>query len=83
VGDGPLAAALVTNRLPGDVTEDGAINPVDAIHLVNSVYKAIPLPGRPSAADVNCDCAINPLDVTLMVNYVYKNYGTLLWGCMP
>ncbi len=82
VGDGPAATALWTNRLPGDVNNDLAVNPVDVVFLVNYVYKNYDLPGeRPSAADVNHDCMINPVDVVWLVNRVYKNTGFLLWGC--
>ena len=82
VGDGPAAAALRTNRIPGDTNDDGRVNPVDVVIVVNHVYKSWPIPGRPSAADVDHNCVINPVDVVIMVNRVYRGWGALLWGCV-
>ena len=61
----------------GDVSGDGAVNPVDVVKLVNFVYKGLdqrnPLPVCPKEpGDVNCNGAVNPVDVVLYVNYVYK-----------
>jgi len=83
VGDGPAAAGLRTNRLPGDIDENRTVNPIDVVYAVNFVYKNYDLPGRSSAADVNGDCVVNPVDVVILVNRVYRNYGALLWGCAP
>ncbi len=68
--------------VPGDLTGEGTVNPVDVVHLVNFVYKNIPLPWLTNPADVNTDCTINPVDVVLLVNYVYKAIGTLSPGCV-
>ncbi len=62
----------------GDVTGDGAINPVDVVYMVNFVYKNINALVQPpncpeSAGDVNCDSQVNPVDVVFYVNFVYKN----------
>ena len=63
----------------GDITCDGAVNPVDVVYMVNFVYKNIDdrcTDGwncAQSAGDVNCDDGVNPVDVVLYVNYVYKN----------
>ncbi len=64
----------------GDVTCDGAINPVDVVFMVNYVYKNWQLlcapPNCPrTAGDVNCDDNVNPVDVVYYVNFVYKNWG--------
>ena len=61
----------------GDVSGDGAINPVDVVKMVNFVYKGndtrVQPPNCPrQAGDVNCDNAVNPVDVVRYVNYVYK-----------
>jgi len=61
----------------GDVNNDGLVNPVDVVYMVNFVYKnndgRVQLPDCPyEAGDVNCDAAVNPLDVVFYVNFVYK-----------
>ena len=84
VGSGPTAAALRTNRIPGDANDDGAVNPVDVVFMVNRVYLGNNMLPRSNAGDVNHDCAINPVDVVLLVAKVYLGSGMmLLWGCVP
>ena len=68
----------------GDVTGDGAINPVDVVFMVNYVYKNIdqlvPYANCPyPVGDVTCDGNVNPVDVVHFVNYVYKNITP--WPC--
>jgi len=61
----------------GDVTGDGAVNPLDVSYLVNYVYKQrdarVQPPNCPyEAGDVTCGGGVNPLDVSYMVKFVYK-----------
>jgi len=60
----------------GDVNDDGSINPVDVVFMVNHVYMGwdyrVQPPNCPfEAGDTNCDGAVNPVDVVLYVNHVY------------
>jgi len=62
----------------GDVSGDGAINPVDVVYMVNCVYKSLDNRVQPpscpyEAGDANCDERTNPIDVVLYVNRVYKS----------
>ncbi len=82
VGDGPIAAAVRTNRLPGDVNGSNTVDPVDVAFAVIHIYRGYPLPGLPAALDVNRDCSNDPLDVQFLVHYVYRAQGFLLWGCV-
>jgi len=70
-----------------DVNDDGNINPVDVVLVVNFVYKnqdaRTPSPSLCPGenGDWNCNGAINPVDVVFYVNYVYKASG--LGPCDP
>jgi len=37
---------------PGDVDEDGSINVLDVVYIINYIYKNGPAPNNPSSADV-------------------------------
>jgi len=58
----------------GDVNNDGEINPVDVVLMVNFVYKNQGCP-QPEECVGDCDCtgSINPVDVVYLVNWVYKS----------
>jgi hypothetical protein len=59
---------------PGDVNDDGAVNPLDVTVLVNYVYRYYTgIQPHDSFGDCNCDDMITPLDVTILVNYVFKS----------
>jgi len=60
----------------GDCDGNLAINPVDAVYMVNNIYRGRPLPEDiPTCAvpngDWNCDGLVNPVDMVEIVNYVY------------
>jgi hypothetical protein len=62
----------------GDCNGDAAINPVDVMYLVNTVYRLRPapppVPWCPAVnGDWNCDDAITPLDVAEITAFVYRN----------
>jgi hypothetical protein len=64
----------------GDCNGDAAINPVDVMYLVNTVYRLRPapppIPWCPAVnGDWNCDDAITPLDVAEIAAFVYRNSG--------
>ncbi|MBU0958702.1 MAG: hypothetical protein KKB31_02025, partial [Nanoarchaeota archaeon] len=56
----------------GDINNDGTINPVDVVFIINKVYMDNELEGFvEEAADINDDGAVNPVDVVFMINQVY------------
>jgi len=64
----------------GDCNEDGTIDPVDVVFMVNHIYKnwpgPSPIPGCPGMnGDWDCSGTVNPVDVVYIVNHVYKNAG--------
>jgi len=81
VGDGPVAAVHVTNRIPGDIVADSIINVFDVVAAVEIAFRAGDLPERPGVADVNADCVVNVFDVVAMVDVAFRNGSGLLWGC--
>ncbi|PKK84276.1 MAG: hypothetical protein CVT49_03870 [candidate division Zixibacteria bacterium HGW-Zixibacteria-1] len=57
----------------GDADCSGYLNLLDAVFIINYLYKSGPAPV--CNADCNCDCLMNLLDVTCMISYLY-NVGT-------
>ena len=57
----------------GDVYNDGSINILDAVFLINYKYKSGPAPEDLLTADVNGDGEIDILDVVYLINYKYKS----------
>ncbi len=82
VGDGPIAAAVRTNRVPGDINDDDSVDPLDIQFAAKHVFLSYSLPGLPSALDVNHDCSNDPLDIQFLAQYVFQSRGWLLWGCV-
>ena len=69
-----------------DLDSDDAINPSDAVCIVNFVYKNLDLrqqiPNCPGDnGDWNCDGSVNPVDVVRYVNFVYQGSGVV--PCEP
>ncbi len=67
--------------LCGDVNEDGIVNVLDIITLVNYVMEGNPDPFSEEAADVNADGIINVLDIIALVNIIMQVPG-LPCGCV-
>jgi len=58
----------------GDINNDGSINIMDVVYVINYKYKGGPEPLYMGMADVNhCDGYINILDVVYLINYKYKS----------
>ena len=58
----------------GDLNQDGSINVLDVVTLVNIVLNVIePSPIQEIASDINEDGLLNVLDVVLIVNIALGN----------
>jgi len=56
----------------GDVNDDGTIDILDIVFIINYKYKTGPPPDPLVSGDVNSDGDINILDVVSLINYKYK-----------
>ncbi|MEE9442881.1 MAG: dockerin type I repeat-containing protein [candidate division Zixibacteria bacterium] len=58
--------------IPGDVNDDGFVNPGDLIYLINYVYlHSAPPPAGNEAANINGDSTIDLADVIYLYNYLF------------
>ncbi|HOW26565.1 MAG TPA: FISUMP domain-containing protein [Bacteroidales bacterium] len=64
-----------------DVNEDGFINVLDIISMVNYIMGGNPSPFNLEAADINADATINILDVIAIVNIIMQLPG-MPCGCV-
>ncbi|MBS4014065.1 MAG: hypothetical protein KGZ97_09985 [Bacteroidetes bacterium] len=58
--------------IPGDVNNDGSINVLDIVWLVNHLNGSTPTGFNFSAADVNNDGLINIADLTNLINIIFN-----------
>ncbi len=65
----PLA---VTIFVCGDSNEDGTVNVLDVIDLINFKFKNGPAPNILESVDVNNDGTVNVLDVIYLINFKFK-----------
>ncbi|MBP6977714.1 MAG: dockerin type I domain-containing protein [Bacteroidales bacterium] len=70
------------NFLCGDGNQDGIVNVLDIISMVNYIMGNDPSPFNEDAADVNADGWINVLDVMALVNIIMQVPG-LPCSCLP
>ncbi len=68
--------------LPGDTDNNGALEPLDLIVLIDFVFQNGKPLIRPNTADVNGDGTTNLVDVVRMVDALYMNGGPLLPGTL-
>ncbi len=66
---------------PGDANNDGNVDILDVVFLINYKYKSGTAPIVPTLADPNNDCNIDILDVVYIVNYKYKDGPEPELGC--
>lgn len=56
----------------GDIDDDGALTPLDAIYFVDYFWRGGPAPVCPDEANVNDDNRVDPLDAIYLVNYFWN-----------
>ncbi len=57
----------------GDATDDGAVNILDAVFIINFKYKSGPAPAIPASANINGDSSTDILDIVYLINCLYKD----------
>ncbi len=57
----------------GDANNDGNMNILDIVYIINYKYKGGPEPVYFNSADVNSDGFINILDIVYLINNIYKS----------
>ncbi|MBP6978229.1 MAG: FISUMP domain-containing protein [Bacteroidales bacterium] len=67
--------------LCGDVNEDGLVNVLDIISMVNYIMGGNPSPFNTDAANINADGEINVLDIIALVNIIMQVPG-MACGCV-
>ena len=54
----------------GDLNEDGTLNVLDVVQLVNIILNATPTDDEFEIGDMNTDQNLNVLDIVIMVNMI-------------
>ena len=63
---------ILAGIMCGDADGNEVLNIMDAVFLVNYLYKGGPPPASENSADVNSSSSINIMDAVHIVNYLYK-----------
>lgn len=63
---------LIPEYICGDVNNDGVVNILDIIFLIDYKFKGGPAPEIMASADVNSDGVINILDIIYLIDYKFK-----------
>ncbi len=56
----------------GDVEGNGGIDPLDAMYMVDYLWRGGPGPSCEEAADVDGSEQVDPLDALYLVNYLWN-----------
>jgi DNA-binding beta-propeller fold protein YncE len=79
-GDGPIHLSL--NYIYADANGDFISDAVDAIYMINYLFRDGPPPPKPVwRADPNCDCRISVTDIVYLISYHFRNGPAPRHGC--
>lgn len=56
----------------GDANQDGEINIIDIVYIVNCLWRGGPCPCPMGKGDVNCKGFVNVVDLVYLINYLFK-----------
>lgn len=66
---------------PGDVDKSGGVDIVDAVFLINYLFRNGPAPPYRPCADPNIDCSVSLSDVVYLINYIFRSGPEPQPGC--
>jgi len=60
--------------VPGDANNNGEVNILDIVYLIDYKFKGgpAPLPYAICSADVDCNCVVNIIDIIALIDYKFK-----------
>lgn len=58
--------------LYGDADGDANVNIIDAVYIINYLFKEGPAPDPIQAGDVNCDGVIDITDILYLIDYMFR-----------
>ncbi|MFH2036225.1 MAG: dockerin type I repeat-containing protein [Candidatus Zixiibacteriota bacterium] len=70
--NGPYCWDVVNYVMCGDVTNDGIVNILDIVALINYIYKDGENAVYPYAGDVDGNGKLNIIDITIQIKYCYQ-----------
>jgi len=71
--DIPVTMTVIEPYICGDLNDDGVVNLLDIVFLINYKYKEGVVPDPMESADVNGDGSVNILDIVYLINFKYKD----------
>nr|MBN2278055.1 hypothetical protein [candidate division Zixibacteria bacterium] len=69
---GRPAGLITVRKICGDIDSNGRLNLLDAVYLINYLYKGGPEPVNPDVVDMDGRARINILDSVYLINYLYR-----------
>ncbi len=63
----------LTTYICGDVNDDGLVNVLDIVYLIDYKFKGGPAPIVMESADVNFDGNVNVLDIVYLIDFKFKD----------
>jgi len=68
----PLTLSIAPYFICGDADDDGIVNLLDIVYLIDWKYKSGPAPLFEESSDVNSDSTVDILDIIYMIDFKFK-----------
>lgn len=70
---GKVSILLNSEEIRGDVNNSGYIDVIDAVYLLNYLFRKGPEPYSQESGDLNCDGRLSISDVIFSLKYIFKS----------